>query len=82
MTKQEILDEAGYRYNFDRMVYINRPAKKVFSIEAIEDHSAEWLSERVAEPTDGEWRFYFNEAPSAAVIQDFLVALGEYRAVS
>ena len=77
-----LLRRADYRYNFDRMVYINRAARKVFSVEAIEDHSAEWLAERLAEPTNGEWRFYFNEVPPPAVVRDFLVELGEQRAVS
>ncbi len=80
--KEDLLKQAGYRYNFDRMVYINRTAKKVFSVDAIEDHSAEWLSDRLAEVNNGEWRFYFNEAPSAAVVREFLLELGEQRAAS
>lgn len=78
--KDELLKRAGYRYNFYRMVYINRAAKKVFSVEAIEDHSAEWLREKIAESNNGDWRFYFNEAPAPSVVKDFLVELGEYRA--
>jgi len=82
MEKEELLRRSEYRYNFHRMVYINRAAKKVFSVEAIEDHPVEWLAERIEENTSGEWRFYFNEAPSAAVVRDFLVELGEQRAAS
>ncbi|HUP62456.1 MAG TPA: hypothetical protein VNA69_18775 [Thermoanaerobaculia bacterium] len=79
-TKEDLLKRAGYRYNFDRMAYINRDARKVFSVEAIEDHSAEWLCDRIAETNNGEWRFYFNEAPSPSVVRDFLSDLGERRA--
>ncbi|MGZ5446472.1 MAG: hypothetical protein ACXW5U_31640 [Thermoanaerobaculia bacterium] len=80
--KDDLLKRYGYRYNFDRMVYINRVAKKVFSVEAIEDHPTEWLADRLAESTNGEWRFYFNEVPSPAVVRDFLVQFGEHRAAS
>jgi hypothetical protein len=80
--KAERLKRAGYRYNFHRMVYINRAARKVFSVDAIEDHSAEWLADRIEESNEGEWQFYFNQAPSAAVVRDFLVELGELRAAS
>lgn len=54
----------------------------MFSVEAIEDHSTERLRTRIAEPTDSDWRFYFNEKPSQAVLQDFLAELGEQRAFS
>lgn len=80
--KNELLKRAGYRYNFDRMVYISRATKKVFSIQAIEDHSSEWLRDRMSEDNDGEWRFYFNEEPSPAVVHEFLAELGEKRAFS
>jgi len=80
--KAERLKRAGYRYNFNRMVYINRIARKVFSVDAIEDHSAGWLADRIDESNEGEWRFYFNEAPSDAIVRDFLVELGELRAAS
>jgi hypothetical protein len=78
-TKEELLKRAGYGYNFNRMAYINRRAKKIFSVEAIEDHSAEWLSAKIAENNNGEWHFYFNEPPTAAVIRDFLVEFDDQR---
>ncbi len=31
-TKQQLLDSAGNIYNFDREVYFNRSAKKIFSV--------------------------------------------------
>ena len=81
-SKEELLKQAGYRYNFDRMVYFNRAARKVFSVEAVEDNSEGWLSEKIAERNGaGEWLFYFNEAPSQAVIRDFLAEFDERRAV-
>ena len=63
------------------MAYINRKAKKVFSIEAVEDHSEEWLSDRIRERNDDDWRFYFNEAPSASIRRDFVAELDGRHAV-
>jgi hypothetical protein len=61
VTKGQILENAGYAYNFDRMVYFNRATKKVFSIEFVEDHDETELRKCVSEETNGsEWRFYFN----------------------
>lgn len=73
--KGELLERNGYRYNFDRLVYINRAAKKVFSVAAIENNPVEWLSARMAEKNDGSWQLYFNEAPPPGVVRDFLAEL-------
>jgi hypothetical protein len=81
-AKEQLLKQAGYGYNFNRLAYINRRARKIFSVEAVEDHSAEWLSDKIAENNHGEWRFYFNEPPSAAVIRDFLIEFDNKLAVS
>jgi hypothetical protein len=80
--KGELLDKNGYRYNFDRMAYISRAAKKVFSIEAIEENPIEWLSARMAERGNGDWQFYFTQPPSQAVVRDFVAELDERRAAS
>jgi hypothetical protein len=49
--KSEILRDAGYAYGFDREIYFNRVAKKVFSIEFVEDHSEEELKRCISENT-------------------------------
>jgi len=75
--KDEILRNAGFRYHFDRMAYVNRKTKQVVSVEAVEDRSQEWLGEMIAQANEsGDWRFYFEEPPSAAVKQAFLAELG------
>jgi hypothetical protein len=57
--KTHLLDSAGYAYNFDRMMYINRGAKKAFSVEFIDDHQEIEIASRIQEPNDEqEWRFY------------------------
>jgi hypothetical protein len=68
VSKEKVLRDAGYVYNFDRMVYVNRVAKKVFSAEFVEDNDETQLRKRINEETNGsEWRFYFNKTPPAAV---------------
>ena len=67
-SKSEIFREAGYAYNFDRMMYFNREAKKAFSIEFVEDHSESELQRCIGEQTEGtEWRFYSNSRLPEAV---------------
>jgi hypothetical protein len=57
--KTNLLDSAGYAYNFDRMMYINRLAKKAFSIEYIDDNPEAVIASRIYEPNSEEqWRFY------------------------
>ncbi|HOE12194.1 MAG TPA: hypothetical protein PLQ35_15240 [bacterium] len=41
--KDELLKNGGFMYNFHREIYFNRKTKKIFSIEAIEDHDKKWL---------------------------------------
>ena len=76
--KISLLKQASFRYNFDRMVYFNRECRKVFSLEAIEDHDESWLRERLqeVEPSDG-WRFYFNSQPTTAVQSELSAELDQ-----
>lgn len=81
MTKlarqRELLQHAGYAYSFDREVYYNHETRKVFSLEFIEDHSADELEECIGENTDGNnWRFYFNAAPSDSARHELESVLG------
>jgi hypothetical protein len=67
VSKSRLLREAGYAYDFERMVYVNSAKKKVFSIEFVDDHSEAEIRRRLDEHTNGEWNFYFNQEPSPAV---------------
>jgi microcompartment protein CcmK/EutM len=63
-SKEKILGEAGYVYNFERMVYLNRKTKKVLIAEFVEDHNEDCLQECLAQDSNGAgWRFYFNRPP-------------------
>lgn len=74
--KDELLRSAGFRYLFDRMAYVNRKEKKVVSVEAVEDHSEDWLRQMIDQANDsGDWRFYFDEPPSPSVVRAFLAEL-------
>jgi len=76
-SKQQILEQAGYAYSFNRLSYINRDARKVFSLEFVQDHSESELKASINEPAPppGEWRFYFNSEPSDAVKREFSAVL-------
>lgn len=66
--KVHILDNAGFAYNFDRMMYINRQAKKAFSLEFVEDHLESEIVSRIRTVNvGGEWCFYTNQPLSEGV---------------
>jgi hypothetical protein len=76
-TKQQVLDAAGYAYNIDREVYFNRLAKKVFSVDFLQDHEGAEIEHSIQESTDGkEWRFYFNVLPPKSVKRQVVESLG------
>ncbi len=73
-TKERLLRDAGFSYNFDRLAYVNRKMRKVFAVETVEDHPEDWLIRKIAEAnTSGDWKFY--DEPSAAVRQAFVAEL-------
>ena len=75
--KDQMLRTANFRYHFDRMAYVNRKAKKLVSVEAVEDHAEEWLRRMIAESNhSGQWQFYFDQPVSPDVIRAFLAELG------
>jgi hypothetical protein len=58
--KEHILKSNGYVYNFDREMYFNRRAKKIFSMDFIEDRPAQVIEECVREENEGKrWQIYF-----------------------
>ena len=76
-SKTDILDEAGYAYSFDRQVYMNRKARKAFSVQFVQDNSEEQIRKSIREQTDGlKWRFYFNAPPSETVKHELESVLG------
>jgi hypothetical protein len=76
-TKQHLLDSGGYAYNIHRQVYFNRSAKKIFSVDFLEDHEGPEIEESINEKTDArEWRFYFNSPPPESVKRQVLESLG------
>jgi hypothetical protein len=76
-SKTDILGDAGYAYNVRRQMYINREAKKAFSVEFVEDNPEDRIRERVGAHTDGrEWVFYFNRDPSDTLKHELECVLG------
>jgi hypothetical protein len=74
---RDILQQANYRYNFDRDLYINRDVKKAFSLEFVADTPEEKLVQYIAEKPNGNgWKFYFNSPPSESVRRELERILG------
>lgn len=75
--KRDLLNQAGYRYSFDRDIYFNRQTKKAFSVEFIEDHDEHELRRRITgnAPKNG-WQFFFNSDPAESVKRELEKVLG------
>jgi hypothetical protein len=77
MKKKDILWAADYQYNFDRDLFVNRKAKKAFSLEFVDDKPEEELRRRIGESTGGAgWTFYFNTSPSESAKRELERLLG------
>ncbi len=76
--KKQFLESAGYRYSFERRLYINRLERKAFSVEFIDDSTEDRLREALdtPAPSSGNWDFKFNTAPSPSVKLQLEALLG------
>lgn len=76
VDKESILKAARYVYNFDRMAYYNRAARKAFTIEWVDDHTDDDLRRALAEPSDSDgWKVYAEPRPPQSVIKEFLAEI-------
>ena len=76
-TKSQILEDAGYAYSFRRLIYVNRNARKAFSVEFIDDNREDELQKIIDEKTEGaKWQFYFTTPPSDGVRRELESVLG------
>ena len=75
--KERLLEHAGYRYHFDRMIYFNRNTRRAFSIEFVEDNSLQVIQALLGQPAPAQgWVIHFNDAPSERVRRELIEALG------
>jgi hypothetical protein len=75
--KEELLESSGYRYHFVRMMYFNRAARRVFSLEFVEDHSQGEIQRLLETSATNDWVFHFNELPSDRVKRELAEELGK-----
>ncbi len=68
--KLDILKRNNYKYMFDRELYFNREARKIFSREAIEDHDVKLLKDRIEEENVSEVMIYFNGPVSEEIVEE------------
>jgi hypothetical protein len=68
IRKSQILKDAGYRYNLERELYVNRAIRTAFSIDFLEETDEQEIRRRLSlpPPVDG-WVFHFVKHPSDAV---------------
>ncbi len=65
MEKEQLLTKAGYSYEPNREVYVNRKARKAFSVDYLEEHDTKEIARKIQEATRGaKWTFIFNKEPS------------------
>ena len=68
MEKEQLLRKAGYSYEPERELYINRKVRKAFSIDFLEDHAPEEIAHKIQEAAHGtKWTFIFNDEPSDSI---------------
>jgi hypothetical protein len=76
--REELLESSGYRYDFDRMMYVNRAVRRVFSLEFVEENSRQEIQKLINEAcATNDWVFHFNEQPSSRVKRELAEALGK-----
>jgi len=75
--KRDIMKDAKYHFNYDRALYVNRDAKKAFSLAFIDDTPEEELSRHIEESTESSgWKFYFNSVPTEGMKRELERMLG------
>jgi hypothetical protein len=75
IEKEELLENSGYQYHFERMIYFNRATRRAFSLEFVEDHSQQEIAELLHTSPTEDWVFFFNIPPSDRVKRDLAEAL-------
>jgi hypothetical protein len=76
-VKEELLENSGYRYHFERMIYFNRALRRAFSLEFVEDRSLQEIQKLLETPATDDWVFHFNEPPSDRVKRELAEAFGK-----
>ena len=65
--KSDLLRSHGYEFSFERLSYVNRQARKVFSYEFVDDHSEAEIEACIQRPSSPSWTFFFNDPPAEAM---------------
>jgi hypothetical protein len=78
MDNETILKDAGFEYLAKRMLWINRNQRMAFSGEAVSDHDAVWVQERLNKTvSEGEFWFWFSGDIPNSFSEDSLNVLAE-----
>jgi hypothetical protein len=77
-SKECLLKNKGFKYNFYRMIYFSVEQKKVFSREYVEDKPIQTIDKNISEKSE-KWEFYFNMPMSEQVKEQLLSELIDAR---
>jgi hypothetical protein len=73
LEKRELLGELGFRWLFDRDVFVNREARKIASYEYVEDHHVNDIRDELSQPSPPNgWMVSFNEPPAPGVVEQII----------
>jgi hypothetical protein len=75
--REELLENSGYRYHFNRMIYFNRAVRRAFSLEFVEGHSQQEIQKLLETPATNDWVFHFNKQLSDRAKRELAEALGK-----
>jgi hypothetical protein len=74
-TKVDLLRRYGYKFNIERVAFVNRETRKVFSQEFVDAHDESEIEKCIRSPAARPgWTFFFNDPPTdslRAVLEDF-----------
>ncbi|MEJ1966727.1 MAG: hypothetical protein WDO56_36360 [Gammaproteobacteria bacterium] len=70
LKKADVLDDAGYLFDYIHGTYVNRSRKVIVSLQFTDDLSAEDLQARLAVAREtADWQFLFLKPPSPYIRQ-------------
>jgi hypothetical protein len=68
--KRALLGKLGFRWLFDRDVFVNVEARKIASYEYVADHHVDDIQDELSQPSPPNgWMVSFNEPPGPGVVE-------------
>jgi hypothetical protein len=78
LQKIKLLREFGYKNDWRRRIYYNVTSRKIFSLEALEANSDDWVRAKISEAKKG-WGFFFKDEPTKKLQMELIRLLSQRR---